>query len=121
MRILGEWEPLGPIGLCSVSEYSEVLFQPLVGSLGLSVHLGVIGSADILFDIQVFAQFPHCGGRESGVSVGNDLLWEAVVGEDVFAVEFGDSYGIDCFFAWDEYGSLRAVVVGYGQYGVVFF
>jgi len=28
------------------------------------------------------------------------------VGEDVFAVEFGNSYGVNCFLAWDEYGSL---------------
>src|SRR6266436_9112645 len=114
MSILGEREPLSPVSLCSVSEYSEVLFQPLVGSLGLSVRLRVIRCADILFDIQVFAQFSHFGGRESGVSVGNDFLREAVVGENVFAVEFGDSYGVNCFFAWDKYGSLRAVVVGYG-------
>src|SRR6266403_1677270 len=119
--ILGEWEPFSPVSLCSVSEYSEVLFQPLVGSLGLSVRLRVVSGADVLFDIQVFAQFPHCGGRESGVSVGNDLLWEAIVGEDVFAIELGDSYGINRFFAWDEYGSFRAIVVGYRQYGGVVF
>jgi len=66
----------------------------------------VVSGTDVLFDIQVFAQFPHRGGRESGVSVGDDLLWEAIVGEDVFAIEFSDSYGVDCFFAWDKYGSL---------------
>jgi len=66
----------------------------------------VICSADVLFDVQIFAKFLHHGGSESGVLVGYDLLGEAIVWEDVFAIEFGDPYGVDCFFAWDEYGSL---------------
>ena len=77
----------------------------MICSFGLSVHLWVVGSADVLFDVQVFAEFPHCSSRESGVSVGYDLLGEAVVWEYVFAVEFGDPYGINCLFAWDEDGS----------------
>src|SRR6266436_8053100 len=51
VHVLGEWEPFSPVCLCSVSEYSEVLFQPLVGSFGLSVRLGVVGGADVLFDV----------------------------------------------------------------------
>src|SRR6266403_2087844 len=105
MCILGKWEPFSPVSLCSVSEYSEVLFQPLVGPFGLSVCLRVVGGADVLFDVQVFTEFPHCSSRKSRVVVRDDLLGEAIVGEYVFAVEFGDSYGIDCFPAWDEYGS----------------
>ncbi len=63
----------------------------------------MVGSADVLFDVQVFAEFPHRGGHELRVAVGDDLLREAVVGEHVFAVEFGNSYSVDGFFAWDEY------------------
>src|SRR6266404_6346358 len=63
--ILGEWEPFSPVSLCSVPEYPEVLFQPLVGSFGLSVRLRVVSGADVLFDVQVFAQFLHSGGCES--------------------------------------------------------
>ena len=73
----------------------------------------MIGSADVLFDVQVFTEFPHCGGCELGVSVRYDFLGEAIVGEHVFAIEFGDSYGVNCFFAWDKDGSFRTVVVGY--------
>ncbi len=65
----------------------------------------MVGSADVLFDVQVFAEFPHRSGRESGVAVGDDFLGESVVGKYVFAVKFGNPYGIDRFFAWDEYGS----------------
>ena len=81
----------------------------------------MIGSANVLFDVQVFTEFPHRGSRELGVAVGDDFLREAVVGEYVFAVEFSDSYGVDCLSARDEYGSFRAIVVGYRQYRVVSF
>ncbi len=73
----------------------------------------MVGGADVLFDVQVFAEFPHRGGHESGVVVRDDFLRESVVGKYMFAVEFGDPYGVDRFFAWDEYGSFQAVVVGY--------
>ncbi len=79
----------------------------------------MVGGADVLFDVQVFAEFSHGGGCESGVSVGYDLLGEAVVWKYVFAVEFGDPYGVNCFFAWDEDGSFGAVMVGYRQYRIV--
>src|SRR6266446_5515083 len=49
--VLGEWEPFSPVGLCSVSEYLEVLFQPLVGSFGLTVCLGVVGGTDVLLNV----------------------------------------------------------------------
>ncbi len=76
----------------------------------------MIGGADVLFDVQVFAEFLHCSGRKSGVAVRDDLLREAVMGEYMFAVEFGDSDSVDCFFAWDEYRSFQTVMVGYCQY-----
>ncbi len=65
--------------------------------------MGVIGGTDVLFNVQVSAEFPHGGGRKLGVTVGDDFPREAVMGEHVFAVEFGNSYGVDRFFAWDEY------------------
>ncbi len=65
----------------------------------------MVCGANVLFDVQVFAELLHRGGGEPGISVGYDLLGEAVVWGDMFAVEFGDSYGVDCFLAWDEYGS----------------
>ncbi len=64
----------------------------------------MIGGTDVLFNVQVLAQFPHRGSCKSGVVVGDDLLGEAVMGENVFAVKFGDSYGVNRFFAWDKYG-----------------
>ena len=51
MHILGEREPLAPSGLAMVDEDAEILFEPLVLSLGLTISLGVIGRAYILFDI----------------------------------------------------------------------
>ena len=49
-----------PIVLLEIAVYPEVLLQPLVGTLQLSVRLGVIRGADILRDVQLFAEF---GGK----------------------------------------------------------
>jgi len=37
----------------------------------------------------------------------------------VFDIERGYPFCIDFFFAWDEQGCLGAIVVGYGEYGIV--
>ncbi len=78
----------------------------MIGPFGLAVRLWVVCHADVLFDVQVFAEFLHCSGSESGVLVRYHFLGEAVVWKNVFAVEFGDSYGVNCFLAQDKYGSL---------------
>ena len=51
MYILGKWEPLVPSGLVVVDEDAEVLFKPLVCAFGLTISLGVVGRAYVLFDI----------------------------------------------------------------------
>ena len=49
----------GPVVLLKIAVDSEVLFQPLVGTLQLSICLGVIHGADVLCDVQLCAKF--CG------------------------------------------------------------
>ena len=51
MYVLGKWEPLVPSGLAVVYEDAEVLFKPLVCAFGLTISLGVVGRAYVLFDI----------------------------------------------------------------------
>ena len=49
----------GPVVLLKIAVDSEVLLQPLVGTLRLSICLGVIRGANVLCDIQLCAKF--CG------------------------------------------------------------
>ena len=49
--VLGQGEPSAPGGLVVVNEDAEVLFEPLVCSFELAICLGVVGEADILFDV----------------------------------------------------------------------
>ena len=51
MYILGKWKPMVPGSLAVIDEDAEILFKPLVGPFGLAVSLGVVGRADVLFDI----------------------------------------------------------------------
>ena len=46
-----------PVVLLSAAEYAKVLFKGLVGSFAGSIHLRVIGCADVLVDIQDTAEF----------------------------------------------------------------
>ena len=48
---LGHGQEQGPVVLLEVAIDLEVLLQPLVGMLRLSVHLWVICSADVLCDV----------------------------------------------------------------------
>ena len=57
---LGHRQECGPIVLLEIAVNLEVLLQPLVGTLQLSVHLGVIRGANVLRDVQLFAEF---GGK----------------------------------------------------------
>jgi len=40
-----------PVVLLSATEYTEVLFESLVGSFAGSIRLRVIGCADVLVDV----------------------------------------------------------------------
>ena len=52
LGVLCEGEPCVPVVLLSSAEYSEVLFQGLIGSFTCSIGLRVICRADILLDIE---------------------------------------------------------------------
>ena len=54
---LGHRQERSPVVLLEVAVDPKVLFQPLVGTLRLSVRLGVIRGADILRNVQLFAEF----------------------------------------------------------------
>ena len=53
------------------AEDVKVLFQPLVGTFRLTVCLGVVCGADVLFDVKEFAEFLCEGGGEAWVLVGD--------------------------------------------------
>jgi len=47
---LGQGEDIDPIILLVVDVHLKILFQDLVDSFGLTVHLRVIGSSDVSLD-----------------------------------------------------------------------
>ena len=50
--VLCEREPCAPVVLLSSAEYSEVLFQGLIGSFTCSIGLRVIHRTDVLLDVK---------------------------------------------------------------------
>ena len=88
--ILSEWEPSVPSGLTVVDEDAKILFKPLIRAFGLAVGLGVVGGADVLFDIKDVAKFFREVGREAGIVVRDDLAGGAVVWKDMLDVKVSD-------------------------------
>jgi len=72
-----------PIILLEVAKDPEVLFQLLVNSLGLSISLWMIRSAEGRFDVQLLPQFLDNFGCKLGATVGDYLLRESGSSPDI--------------------------------------
>src|SRR6202453_4822331 len=79
----------------------------------------MIGCRGVTLNTSYSAYFPHKLGCESWVSIADDFCREAEVCKHVFDIECGYAFCIDFFLAWDEQGCFGAIVVGYGEYGIV--
>ena len=76
-------------------------------------------SRGVLFDAKSLAHFDRKATHESGVSVVNEGVRESHAFEDMFQVEFGDSFSCYCLVAWDEYNSFGAIVVRNSEYRII--
>jgi hypothetical protein len=83
----GDGELRGPVVLLIVDVNTEVLFEGLIDSFGLPVHLWVISSQQVGLDVERSAQGRPELGDEQFSSVGNDVSREAVFREDVLYEE----------------------------------
>ena len=115
MYVLGKREPSVPGGLAVVDKDTKVLFEPLIHSFGLAISLGVIGGADVLFDVEEATKFLWEVGGEAGISVCNDFARSTVMREDVLDVEVSDGGGGGRFVTGDKNSGFRAVVIGDGE------
>jgi hypothetical protein len=52
------------------------------------------------------------------ILIRNDLLRHAVVWENLLHIDCSNSCGVDIFAAWEEKGSLRAIMIHDCQHGV---
>ena len=105
MYILSKWEPLVPSGLAVVDEDAEVLFKPLICAFGLAISLGVVGRADVLFDIEDVAKFLWEMRSEAGISVSNNFVGGAIVWENMLDVELSNGGGSGRLVAGNENSS----------------
>ena len=76
------------------TEDAEISFNLLVGSLGLSVRLGVIHGGEFDVILEEASQFPGEGRCELWASVGYQGVMEAKAFEYVVEEKFGNSCGI---------------------------
>ena len=94
----------------------EELFQLLVGSFRLPVGPRVEGCGGVLSDAKRLTHFDGETTHESGVSVMDEHFGEPYTFEHMFQVEFGNSFGCDCFVAWYEDDCFSTVMVRNCEY-----
>ena len=63
--------------------------HPLVFALGEAISLGVERGRHVLLDPQLLCHSFGKVGHESGVSIGDDLIWQAKPSIDVFEIQTG--------------------------------
>ena len=85
--ILGEGEPVIPGGLPVVYKDAEILLKPLICLFQLTICLGVVSSAYVLFDVQDVAEFAGKVESKAGIMVGDDSAGGAVMRKDVLDIE----------------------------------
>ena len=100
---------------------SEVLLQPLVGTLRLSICLEVIRSADVLCDVQLFAEFYGEVQCKTCISIGDDSIGYSEVWEDVLHIEGRNTLASNGLSAWEEQRCLGTIVIRDGENGIVSF
>ena len=62
---------------------SEVLFQSLNSLFGLSVTFGMISGSEMKFHVQCGSEGPEEVGNKFRATIGGDVAWNTMLGEDV--------------------------------------
>ena len=76
-------------------------------------------SGGILFDAKSLAHLDCKTAHESGISVVDEGTGKSHVFEDMFQVEFGDSFCRYCLVARDKYNSFGSIVVCNCEYRII--
>src|SRR5882724_3630268 len=80
---LSYWKEFGPIILLVVAIDSEVLFQSLISSFGLSITFGVISGSEVKLHVQCSSKGPEEVRYEFRAAIGSDVARDTVLGKDV--------------------------------------
>ena len=121
MDELHHWQQWCPIILLEVTVDPEVLLQPLVCAFRLSIHLWVICGADVLCDVQLFAQFCCKIWCEVSITIRNDPGRDPEVWENMLHIERRHSLTCNGLVTWEKQKGLAAVVVCDYEDGVIPF
>jgi len=72
------WKPVNPLGLSFGSKAPKICFQTLVDNFGLTISLGVIGSAKMQLSALELEQYLSKVSSESVITVRDSRLWHAM-------------------------------------------
>ena len=116
--ILSNFQPVCPVILLVIAIDAQYGFQRLIRSFRLTIGLWMIGRADVLFDIQLVAEFPEELGGEACIAIGDNFLGDAGIREGVISKQPRDFLTSHVFSAWDQDNGLGAIMIGDGEDGI---
>ena len=87
-----KWEQGVPVILLIIAKYPQVLFQGLIGPLGLPVTFGVVSGGEVELHVKCFSEGAEKSGNELGTSVRGYMFGNAMLREDMH-----DKYGCKVF------------------------
>ena len=85
---LGKGEERGPVVLSIGAEGADDLFKGLVDSFCLTVGFWMVSGGEVQVHAQHFSKRVEEDGNELGPSVGSDVSWYSMLGEDISNEEF---------------------------------
>ena len=76
---LGEWEQAKPIVLLVIAIDSDVLFQSLISSFGLSITFRMITQGEMKLHVESKTERSEKVQDEFRTSVGSDVAWDTML------------------------------------------
>jgi len=113
-RIVGELcnrEDLAPAHWLAGGPRAEVLLEPCVHSLRLSICAWVESGREILLHSQCFTHLAGKGRCEAWISIRDDSFGKSKPRHEVFQILVGYTWSIDRLVTWDELCCLRASLI----------
>ena len=85
---LGKGEERGPVVLSIGAEGADDLFKGLVDSFCLTIGFRMVSGGEVQVHVQCFSKRAEEDGNELRPSVGSDVSWYSMLGEDISNEEF---------------------------------
>ena len=109
-RELNDRQPVNPIILMEGDNSAKSLLDFLIGSLGLSIRLGMIGCRESCLYLEVSIGFLRESGGVLGTTIRDDLVREAMELPNILQIEMIETFGVESGRGGSEMNHLASLI-----------